>query len=375
MNAAAIATWVVAGLSPLVQVLRGGFTGWPAAAYVAAFLLFGAALFGVLFRRASPRLRGTGVALAAVQSVAALVMLALAMRFSGSGNSSAALVIVAAELPYITRRSTAWLWIAAQTAGTALALRAGRDLPWIETMTFAAAMGGFQLFAASSSILARSQAEGRAALARVNEELRATRARLADSTRAEERLRISRDLHDALGHHLTALSLQLDVASRLVEGRPAEHVARAHAIARLLLGDVRDVVSRMRDTGPVDLVKAMQALSAPAPGVALHLHLPDRLALDDRDQAQALLRCAQEVITNTGRHAAARNLWLQVEARDGGVVLTARDDGRGTSSVAAGHGLTGMQERFAEHRGTVEFSSQPGGGFSVRAFMPVQVAR
>jgi signal transduction histidine kinase len=375
MNLAAVVTWVVCGLSPLVQIAAGAFTGWPAAGFVAAFVLFGAALAAVLRRpvRAYRHAR-TGRLFLAAQSLAALAMLALSMRHGRGGSATAAaLVIVAAELPYLARGPLTWIWIAGQTVAMVAALRAG-GVPWVDTLTYAASIAGFQLFAAGSAILARSHAEGRAELARANEELRATRTLLAESSRAAERVRISRDLHDALGHHLTALSLQLDVASRLVEGKPAEHVRQAHAIARLLLADVRDVVSRLRDGGTVDLAGAVQALSMPSPSVSLHVDVAPGLALDDCERSLAIVRCVQEVITNTARHANARNLWLRLEPRDGGVGLHARDDGDGAATVTPGHGLTGMRERFAEHGGAVEFSTTPGGGFEVRAYMPGTLA-
>jgi signal transduction histidine kinase len=371
MNVAAIATWIVCGLSPLVLIARGEFTGWPAAAFVAAFVLFGGALLAVLFQPAASKRPIVSVAVVGMQSLTALAMLALTLRYTqGSGATSAALVIVAAELPYLMPPAVSWTWIALQSVCMAGVLQAASRIRWIETLTFAAAIGGFQLFAASSSVLARRQAEARLQLARANDELRATRARLAESSRAEERVRISRDLHDALGHHLTALSLQLDVASRLIDGKPAEHVRQAHAITRLLLGDVRDVVSRLRDGGPVDLVRALRALTAPASEVSLHLDLPAQLAIDDRDRASAVVRCVQEVITNTARHAHARNLWVRLESRGNGVAIHAHDDGQGAETVTPGHGLTGMRERFLEHGGSVEFAAAPGTGFDVRAFMP-----
>src|SRR5204863_1503702 len=100
--------------------------------------------------------------------------------------------------------------------------------------------------------------------ARANAELHATRALLVEDSRVAERLRISRDLHDTLGHHLTALSLQLEVASRLASGPAAERVTEAHAITRLLLGDVRDVVSRLRESSHFDVAAAIRTLAAPA---------------------------------------------------------------------------------------------------------------
>jgi signal transduction histidine kinase len=370
MNLAAIGTWIVCGLSPLVEIAAGDLTGWPAVAFVASFVVFGAALLFCLFQPGRPSLFSL-----AVQSTTALAMVALATAHArGSGATSAAFVIVAAQLPYRLTGAIPWAWIAIQTGAMAVTSALASGVGWVQVVTFAAAIGGFQLFAAASTILARSQAEARAELARTNDELRATRALLAESSRAAERVRIARDLHDALGHHLTALSLQLDVASRLVEGKPGEHVQRAHAITRLLLGDVRDVVSRLRDGAAVDLAAAVQALAIPSSDVLLHVEMEPGLALDDPARSQALVRCVQEIITNTARHAGARNLWLRLDARGGGVRLHARDDGRGATAVVPGHGLTGMRERFAEHGGTVEFASTDGGGFEVRAFMPGRAA-
>jgi signal transduction histidine kinase len=245
-------------------------------------------------------------------------------------------------------------------------------------------MGGFMLFAAASSFLVRSEAAARAQLALANSELLATRAMLVETSRVEERLRISRDLHDTLGHHLTALSLQLDVAARLSDGKAADHIRQAHAVARLLLGDVRDVVSRLRDTSQPDVAEAIRSLAAqqgtgPAEGgsgehVAIHLDLAETFIVDDAPRAEILLRCVQEIITNTARHAQARNLWICLEARPDGIALHARDDGRGADVVTCGNGLTGMRERFEQFSGHVEFSAGPGAGFEIRGFLPTPAA-
>jgi signal transduction histidine kinase len=272
------------------------------------------------------------------------------------------------------------------------------DPRWTNALTFGLSIGGFMVFAAASSFLVRSEATAREQLAAANAELLGTRALLAENSRAEERLRISRDLHDTLGHHLTALSLQLDVASRLSEGKPTEHIRQAHAITRLLLGDVRDVVSRLRETGQLDLAHAIRSLAGQGPAkaghydtpakagrydtgakvghyeVAIHLELPETLSVDDLSRAETLLRAVQEIITNTVRHAQARNLWIRLEARADGIVLHARDDGRGADVVACGNGLTGMRERFEMFAGHVEVTTRRGAGFEVRGFLPMPVA-
>jgi signal transduction histidine kinase len=396
LNVAALATWLVCAVPQLVVIAQGRYTGWSAIGWVAAYLLYGAAL--ILFLRIGGIRRLLGyyapLTLAALLIVTAIVVVMLPVVAGQSTNSTPALlVIVAACLPYLApseNPNTApaahatmprpWIWSivgALVLANTAILFTIDRS--WTEAAVFGFTMGGFMLFAAASSFLVRSEADARVQLAAVNSELLATRAMLVESSRAEERLRISRDLHDTLGHHLTALSLQLDVASRLSEGKAVDHMQQAHAITRLLLGDVRDVVGRLRDTSHLDLAQAIRSLAAghgdglaSTGGARIHVDLPEPLAIDDSAHAEILLRSVQEIITNTTRHAHARNLWIRLESRADGIALHARDDGRGADVMAWGNGLTGIRERFEQGAGHVEFSPGPGTGFEIRGFLPTR---
>ena len=203
-------------------------------------------------------------------------------------------------------------------------------------LAIAGSFGGFQMFAYVTASLARRERRAREELTRAHTELLATRALLAESSRIAERLRISRDLHDTLGHHLTALSLQLDVASRLTDGKAAEHVQQAHAITRLLLSDVRDVVSELRGSSAV---RSGPGDSHAGRRVRAHSRFISScrtsLEIEEGARADALLKCVQEIITNTTRHAAARNLWITLERGTDGIALHARDDGRGAKTIAA----------------------------------------
>ena len=332
--------------------------------WVCGFAAFGLA-FGLmcLQRPGFWRARPARLALLAIQTCAGLAML-------GSANDvfpASTLVVVAGQLDEFSPR-IAVPWVVAQTVALGIL-----GLPYakpIVAVAIAGAFGGFQLFALAMASLTVRERRAREELARVNSELLATRALLAESSRIAERLRISRDLHDTLGHHLTALSLQLDVASRLADGKAAGHVQQAHAITRLLLSDVRDVVSQLRSSGRFDLAEAIRALAAESGPLAIHLNLPDALDIDEEAQADALLKCVQEIITNTTRHAGARNLWIHVEPNAEGIALHARDDGRGAGALALGNGLTGMRERFEEYAGRVDSRASDGRGFEVHGFMP-----
>jgi signal transduction histidine kinase len=282
------------------------------------------------------------------------------------------LLIVAGLLPWILPVAMALAWLIGQNA---LFVVVFSTIPEV-TLTDAALMGGLFLgisgFAFMSGMVALQQHVARDELRKVNSELRATQALLADNTRIAERVRIARELHDLVGHHLTALTLNLEVATHLVDGKALEHVQQAHSLAKLLLADVREVVSEMRLDDKVDLAAALHTLVDGTPAPRVHLDLPSELALTDPLRAQVLLRCAQEMITNSVRHAEANNLWISLRHYEAGLALTARDDGRGAEAVEAGNGLNGMAERLRQLGGELKIETKSGAGFALRAWVPME---
>src|SRR5947199_59527 len=88
---------------------------------------------------------------------------------------------------------------------------------------------------------------------------------------AQSVLAIARDLHDLLGHHLAALSINLEVARHLSAGEALEQIEKSQAVTKLLLSDVRDVVSRLREDEPVDLTAAVKSLGDVIQKPSLHL--------------------------------------------------------------------------------------------------------
>ena len=147
-------------------------------------------------------------------------------------------------------------------------------------------------------------------------------------------------------------------------------------MAKLLLSDVREVVSQLREDDNIDLTDALRTLVDGVPGLAIHLDMPPRFSVDDPLRAQVLLRCAQEIITNTVRHAGARNLWLRCERTgDNELAIHARDDGRGAGDVQQGNGLTGMRERLAQVGGRLNIVTARDQGFALDAWLPLEANR
>jgi len=151
-----------------------------------------------------------------------------------------------------------------------------------------------------------------------------------------------------------------------------EHVQQAHSLAKLLLIDVREVVSDMREDDKVELAAALRTLVEGVPEPRIHLDLPTELSMTDPLRAQVMLRCAQEMITNSLRHARAKNLWISLVHDENGVAMIARDDGRGTDAIEVGNGLKGMTERLRQLGGELKIESSPGAGFSLHAWVPAE---
>jgi signal transduction histidine kinase len=276
------------------------------------------------------------------------------------------LVVVASQAALVLSAAQVTAWIAVQTTLVAYFLCQVYDLDsGVATLI---ALLGFQSFAAVAVYVARHEAEALQALACANAELRSTRTLLAEASRVNERTRIARELHDVLGHDLTALGLQLEIATHVASDKVPDHVAKARDVNARLLRNVRDVVGKMRTTEGTDLREALRTLVEDLPGLTVHLELPDTLRIDDAVRAHCVLRCVQEIVTNTVRHARASNLWIAIEARDDGIAVNTRDDGRGAHTITAGNGLSGMRARLEELGGFLRIAPAP--SFAVTAQLP-----
>ncbi len=217
----------------------------------------------------------------------------------------------------------------------------------------------------STATLVREQ-KLRAELAVAHVELQAASVLLSESARTAERLRISRDLHDLIGHQLTALTLQLETA-RHVEGAVARrHIDDADTVARALLQDVRATVGRLR-TQPTDLEEELARIGDGIPGLTITVDVAEDVRSDEQ-VGIAFVRAMQEVITNAVRHADAKEVWVEITTDHGYTTFVARDDGVGAVDPVLGNGLRGLRERFGELGGTLEIDGSS--GFCVTARVP-----
>jgi signal transduction histidine kinase len=336
---------------------------------VLAYLAFGVAFWVATRRLDKPREGRWGRMLLML----GMTLTAIAVStFTGSGLGALLMMVMAAVVPWLLPVGLGAGWLVAQHVALVPIFMTLPDFGLVEAIMQSALYIGTSGFVFVTGLVARRQAEAREEQRRLNAELRATRALLAENTRVAERLRISRELHDLLGHHLTALSLNLEVAGHLTEGKPQEHVRQAHTLAKLLLTDVREAVSTMREDDALDLGTALRALVDGLPGLEVRLQLDQPLTVDDPDVAHVLVRCVQEIITNTVRHARASRLDIAVGRVAQGLRVVAEDDGVGADALTPGNGLSGLRERVASVGGKVHVTTAPGQGFRTDIQFPME---
>jgi len=197
-------------------------------------------------------------------------------------------------------------------------------------------------------------------LGRANSEI----ARLAVS---EERLRFSRDLHDILGHSLTAISLKAAVANRVLGADPERASAEmvdVERLAREALADVRATVSGYRGvTLAGEVARAHQTLAA----AGITAELPAALESVPGSRRELFGWVVREGVTNVVRHSGAR--YCRIEVAADAVDIT--DDGcGGVPGAAGGSGLAGLRERVAAAGGRTESGPMVSGGYRLRVEFP-----
>jgi signal transduction histidine kinase len=347
---AGLTAWLMVGLPVL---MRGADSPWRLAQWAVVFVLFGA-LYAAGLRR--PRR-----AFLACEALCVVVLVLLLC----DGFEGALLVLIAMRLPALLERRAALVWIVAQT----LLLAGAVAIHWNPQSAFLLAPPycGFQILALFAfELLERQQ--------RTNAQLRAMQDLVADGGRIAERLRIAGELHDALGHHLTALTLNLEAALVRTDGAAHDDVEKAQSLARTLLGDVRAIVANEQADDCLDLSHALRTLVAELPRPRVHLEVGDSLRVEDPEQGLLIVRCVQEVVTNAARHSGAENLWIAVQKQGDSFEVRARDDGRGRRTPRDGSGLRGMRERIERAGGALMIESEMGRGFSLTALVPARSA-
>ncbi|MCM2355625.1 MAG: sensor histidine kinase [Arenimonas sp.] len=370
---AGLFTWAVVGI-PLI-ILAWNFQAEgeaegpaPGPVLALSYLAFGVIYWLVTRSLGMRKPRPTDIVLLGLLTLSAIAVSYL----TGTGIAAVLMMTIAGVIPWLVPLKVGVMWLVLQHVALVPVFTRLEGFTLELAIMQALLYVGYSSFAMVIGLVAKQQAQAREEQRRLNAELRATRALLAESSRMSERVRISRELHDLLGHHLTALSLNLEVAGHLTEGKAQEHVRQSHTLAKLLLTDVREAVSEMRQEGSVDLSGAIRTLADGVPALDIRLDVPEPLNVEDPECAHVALRCAQEIITNAVRHAGASTLWLSVSREGNQMRIQARDDGAGTDNLSPGNGLGGMRERLAHCGGRMDIITGRGKGFALDIRLPLE---
>lgn len=350
---------------------------------VLSLLLMLAGSAALVFRRRAPK-----TVLAVTGTVSLVECVTGDPRAPVAMSAVIALFTVAAT----TDRSTTWrLGLLTMTVLTAAAMLAG-PLPWYaqENLGVLAWTG----IGATAGDAVRSR---RAVVQAIRDRAeRAERTREEEARRrvAEERLRIARDLHDVVAHHIALVNVQAGVAAHVMDKRPdqaKEALAHVRQASRSALDELRATVGLLRQSGDPE------APTEPAPGLSRLEELADTfrsaglpVSVARADQGTELpaavdlaaYRIVQEALTNVRKHAGPdAEAEVSVVRVGPNIEVTVLDDGPGTpgtpgaghaSEDGGGHGLLGMRERVTALGGTLTTGPRYGGGFRVHAILPVK---
>lgn len=319
-----------------------------------------------------------------------LLARASAQRAGTSSGPLAALSALTLLIILLTlTNSVDWIWFmfyAAMTAGVALptplaarttiALMALTlalgwiTLGWPDTGRFVllVAFGGFGMLGVGLLISTVS-------------ELRAAREEIARLAVADERLRIARDLHDALGQSLSLIALKSEVAELLIPTAPEQAQTAAHEVAAVARSSLQEVRAVVADYRRPDLARELHAADEILSAAGIACQRDDAPAALPADADATLGWVVREGITNVVRHSRATRCEIRFIRNIGMVGVVVRDNGQGISSAtpganethgaAHGSGLAGLAERVAAVGGHSEVGRCEDSGFQLVVTVPI----
>ena len=225
-----------------------------------------------------------------------------------------------------------------------------------------------------------SERESRDKLTAANEKLRKYALKIENQATLEERNRIAREIHDSLGHSLTALNLQLETGTKLLNSNPEkakDFLIRAKELGSQALQDVRESVSKMRsnplqeqslETSIDMLIQNFNHSKNIQPNYQINLFysIP-------RDISTAIYRIIQESLTNISKYAEATEVNLEITTAATNLYLMIEDNGKGfdVTQNTTGFGLQSMRDRTLALDGNFYIESLPGKGTKIMVDIPL----
>lgn len=248
---------------------------------------------------------------------------------------------------------------------------------FITVILLCAWTGGFAL---SRRLAEAHRAEERARVMQEQQE------RVAEEAVQEERARIARELHDVVAHHVSVMTVQAGAVRRLLkpeQDREREALVSVEETGRKALTEMRRLLGVLKQEGEAPALR-------PQPGIRTLGTLLDQIReaglpvelITEGDPVElpsgvdlSAYRIVQEALTNALKHAGPARAWVVLRYREGSLELEIANDGRDEAAQKDGgqhgHGLVGMRERVAVYGGELDSGPRPGGGFAVRARLPI----
>ena len=212
------------------------------------------------------------------------------------------------------------------------------------------------------------------------EQERSLKQRIEEMAAIEERNRIAREIHDSLGHSLTALNVQLQAAASLLLSDPTQaqaFLSQAQRLGATAMQEVRQSVRALRADEQVEqpleetiatLAEEFRQVTGITPNVDIHLMKSVSLSI-----SKTIYRIVQEAFTNISKYARATQVQIQLITTGDRVCLEIKDNGKGFSGdrETTGFGLQGMQERIAALDGEFHLTTSPGSGCKITVEIPL----
>jgi signal transduction histidine kinase len=311
------------------------------------------------------------------------IFLGMAIVYLGEGITVLALLPIVSQVVIILPRREAFVLNGAIYLVLLLILNIWEEAKFSWQLAFGLFCG--MVFVILFSEIVLSEQNIRNEVERLNTELSAANIILHDyAVKVEElaivreRNRLARDIHDGLGHYLTALDMQIKAAQAVLDQdrpRAIDALTKAQALAEGALSDVRQSVAALRGDPTLSqpLPDAIDSLLSEcrAEGLVAEINTTGEYQLLTTQADLTLYRVAQEALTNVRKHALASRVDVTLVYETTRICLTVCDNGIGTEQLEGGFGLFGLRERVQLLHGSMSIRTAPRQGFCLEVELPV----